>query len=149
MTKHVTPFRLAGGLAVLFCAAHTIGGMLTQSSLGAASDEVFASMKSTHFDFNGADCTWYGFWLGFGLTVSIFLLLVVLAALLLDRVTIVAWPQVAPLAWGVVVAMAFNGVIAWRHFFAGPTIFSAAIVALLVTGIVRKGRAAKTASVPA
>jgi hypothetical protein len=142
--KHFTLFRIAAYLTLLFCAAHTAGGMLAQESLGAASDAVFAAMKSTHFDFNGADSTWYGFWFGFGLTVSAFLLLVAGTALVLDRVTPEAWPQVQPIAWGLILAMAFNGVIAHRYFFAGPTAFSVVIVALLVAGTLRKSRTVST-----
>lgn len=140
--NYFTPFRIAAYLALLFCAGHTLGGMIVQKSLGPASDVVLAAMKSTHFVFNGADCTWYGFWFGFGLTVSAFLLLVAVTALVLDRVTPDAWPQVQPIAWALIVAMAFNGVMAWRYFFAGPTIFSVVIVALLVAGTLLKARRA-------
>jgi hypothetical protein len=138
--KVFTTFRVAAALALLFCAGHTLGGMLGQKSLGAASDAVFAAMKSTHFDFNGADCTWYGFWFGFGLTVSVFLLLVAAIALTLDRVGPEAWPQVRPLAWALIAAMSANGLVAWRYFFLGPILLSVAIVTLLILGTVRKGR---------
>jgi hypothetical protein len=141
--KHFTLFRIAAYLTLLFCAGHTVGGMLAQKSLGSASDVVFAAMKATHFEFNGADCTWYGFWFGFGLTVSAFLVLVAVTALVLDRVTPEAWPQVQSIAWALIAAMAFNGVIAWRYFFAGPTVFSVVIVALLIAGTLRKRRAAE------
>jgi hypothetical protein len=138
--KVFTTFRVAAALAVLFCAGHTLGGMLGQKSLGAASDAVFSAMKATHFDVNGADCTWYGFWFGFGLTVSVFLLLVAAIALTLDRVAPEAWPQVRPLAWALIAAMFANGLVAWRYFFLGPTLLSVAIVTLLILGTVRKGR---------
>ena len=140
--KHFTLFRIAAYLTLLFCTAHTAGGMLAQKSLGPAADAVFAAMKSTHFDFNGADSTWYGFWFGFGLTVSAFLVLVAVVAFVLDRVTPDVWPQVQVIAWALVVAMTFNGIIAWRYFFAGPTAFSVVIVGLLVAGAIRKARAA-------
>jgi hypothetical protein len=145
--KHFTLFRIAAYLTLLFCMAHTTGGMLAQKSLGPAADTVFAAMKSTHFDFNGADSTWYGFWFGFGLTVSAFLVLVAVVAFVLDRVTPDVWPQVQGIAWALVVAMTFNGVIAWRYFFAGPTAFSVVIVGLLVAGAIRKARAAAAAPV--
>jgi hypothetical protein len=143
--KHFTFFRIAAYLTLLFCTAHTAGGMLAQKSLGPAADAVFAAMKSTHFDFNGADSTWYGFWFGFGLTVSAFLVLVAVVAFVLDRVTPDVWPQVQVLAWALILAMTFNGVIAWRYFFAGPTVFSVVIVGLLVAGAIRKARAAAAA----
>ncbi|HEX2669456.1 MAG TPA: hypothetical protein VHM25_01225 [Polyangiaceae bacterium] len=140
--KNITAFRSASVLLFIFCLMHTGGGMLAQKSLGAASDTVFEAMKRTHFDFNGADCTWYGFWFGFGMTVSVFLLLVAVSALTLDRVTPETWPQVRPLAWALIAAMVANGIVAWRYFFAGPTIFSGLIVLLLIAGTMRKERRA-------
>ncbi len=144
--RFFTPFRIATYLLVLFCAGHTAGGMLAQKSLGPASDAVFEQMKSVHFNFNGADTTWYGMWMGFGLTVSAFLLLVALAAWKLDAVPPEAWPGVSVIAWGMVAAMAFNTVMSVKYFFAGPIAFGALITALLIGGIVRKSRAVKNAS---
>jgi hypothetical protein len=144
--RFFTPFRIATYLSVLFCAGHTAGGMLGQKSLGVASDVVFAQMKAVHFDFNGADATWYGFWMGFGLTVSAFLLVVALTAWQLDAVAPQAWPTVQVIAWGLVAAMAFNTVMSVKYFFAGPVAFGSLITVLLAVGIVRKSRAVRTAS---
>ena len=65
--KSVTFYRAATLLLLFFCAGHTIGGMLLQSSRGAEADAVFEAMKTVEFNFNGATCTWYNFWFGFGL----------------------------------------------------------------------------------
>jgi ABC-type nitrate/sulfonate/bicarbonate transport system permease component len=69
--KYLTPYRIATYLLVLFFLGHTAGGMLAQKSLGPESDAVFAAMKSVRFVFNGATCTWYDFWFGFGLTPKV------------------------------------------------------------------------------
>ena len=143
--KHFTLYRIAAYLTLFFFAGHTAGGMIQQKSLGPASDAVFDAMKATHFQFNGSDCTWYGFWFGFGLTVSAFLVLVAVTTLVLDRVTPQAWLQVQAIAWTVIAAMAFNGIMAFRYFFAGPTVFSVIIVALLIAGTLKKSRAAAAA----
>ena len=95
--KNITAFRSASVLLFIFCLMHTGGGMLAQKSLGVASDTVFEAMKRTHFDFNGADCTWYGFWFGFGLTASIFLLLSAIVAWELERIPNELWPRLC--AW--------------------------------------------------
>src|SRR5580658_7056815 len=84
--KYLGVYRIATYLLVLVCAGHTAGGMLAQNSLGPESDAVFSSMKAVHFNFNGGDCTWYGFWFAFGLTTSAFLLFsAVVAWTLADR----------------------------------------------------------------
>ena len=138
--KYLTPLRVASLLLVLFCALHSAGGMLSRASLGAASDAVFDSMQRVHFQFNGADCTWYGFWFGFGLTASAFLLLSAVIAWELERVPPSLWPQLRLLAWALVVSHIFNTVLAWKYFFAGPGVFGILITLLLAAGILRNER---------
>jgi hypothetical protein len=140
--KQITLFRTASVLLVFFCVLHTLGGMISQKSLGAASDSVFEQMKRVHFDFNGADCTWYGFWFGFGLTVSAFLLLSAIIAWELSGVDLALWPQLRCIAWALVASQAFNTVISWKYFFAGPGTFGVVITLLLAAGTVRKQRLA-------
>jgi hypothetical protein len=147
--KVITPFRVASGLLVVFCVMHTLGGMLAQKSLGADSDAVFAAMKRVHFDFNGADSTWYGFWFGFGLTVSAFLLLSAVMAWMFERIPPESWPQVSVVAWALIVSHAINTVLAWQYFFAGPGVFGILITGLLIAGTIRKQWAhARTLSAP-
>jgi len=140
--KHITPFRVASVLLFVFCLMHTGGGMLAQKSLGPASDTVFEAMKRVHFDFNGADCTWYGFWFGFGLTASIFLLLSALVAWELERVPNELWPRLGLIPWAFVVSHAANTVLSWKYFFAGPGVFGVVISLLLAAGTLRKSRRA-------
>jgi hypothetical protein len=139
--KRLKPFRIASALLLVFCVMHTLGGMLAQKSLGAASDAVFESMKRVHFVFNGADATWYGFWFGLGLTVSAFLALSAFIAWKLDAVTADSWPQVSSIAWALVASHIFNTVLAWKYFFAGPGVFGVLISGLLVVGTLQKRRA--------
>lgn len=150
--KVVTPFRVASVLLVIFCVMHTAGGMLAQKSLGPASDTVFDAMKRVHFTFNGSDSTWYGFWFGFGLTASIFLLLSAVIAWQLESVPAELWPRLRVIAWALVAAQVGNTVLAWKYFFAGPGTFGVLISVLLAVGIVRKTRpvrfATNVASVP-
>jgi len=119
---------------------HTGGGMLAQKSLGPASDTVFDAMKSVHFDFNGADSTWYGFWFGFGLTTSIFLLLSSIVAWQFERIPSELWPGLQVIAWAFVASHVANTVLAWKYFFAGPGVFGILISVLLAIGTLRKSR---------
>jgi hypothetical protein len=140
--RFFTPYRLATYLLLVFCLGHTAGGMLGQKSMGAAADSVFAAMKSVHFQFNGADVTWYGMWFAFGLTASIFLLLSAVTAWQLDQVPAQAWPAVRPIAWALVVAQAANTVLSFEYFFLGPGILGVLITALLTAGASGARRAA-------
>jgi hypothetical protein len=140
--KHITAFRVASVLLFVFCVMHTAGGMLAQKSLGPASDAVFDAMKSVHFDFNGADSTWYGFWFGFGITASIFLLLSAVVAWQLERVPLEHWPSVELISWAFVVSHVGNTAISWKYFFTGPGVFGTLITLLLGVGTLRKSRRA-------
>jgi hypothetical protein len=138
--KYLSPYRIAAYLLVLFCAGHTAGGMLSQQSFGPESDAVFASMKAVHFSLNGASVTWYGFWFGFGLMVSVFLLFSALVAWQLDKVEPANWPAVAVIAWTLVASHVCNAVLSWTYFFAGPGVLATVIAVLLGAGAWRKGR---------
>ena len=139
--KYFTPYRIATYLLVLFFAGHTGGGMLSQKSLGSASDQVFSAMKSVHFTFNGADATWYGFWFGFGLLASVFLAFSAVVTWQLDKVPKASWPAVSVIAWAFVVAQACNAVLSLTYFFAGPGIFATLVTLLSGLGAWRKQRA--------
>jgi hypothetical protein len=136
--RFFTPFRIASYLLVLFCTLHTVGGMLAQNSLGLAADAVFEGMKRVHFDFNGSDATWYGFWFGFGITTSIFLLLSGMIAWQLDAVPPESWRPVGPIAWALFAAHVANTIISWKYFFSGPAVFGVLISLLIAAGAYRK-----------
>jgi hypothetical protein len=140
--RYLTPYRLAAYVLVVFCAGHTAGGMLSQRSFGPQSDAVFAAMKSVQFNFNGASCTWYGFWFGFGLMVSVFLLLSALIAWQLDKVPPESWSLVSVLAWALVVAHLCNAILSFTYFFAGPGFLASGATLLLGAGALRKQSAA-------
>jgi hypothetical protein len=135
--KHFGVYRIASYLLVLFCLGHTAGGMLGQKSLGPQSDAVFASMKAVHFDFNGGDCTWYGFWFGFGLTASVFLSFSAVAAFCLSRVPPAGWTNVSAIAWALFAAHVVNAALTWAYFFPGAAILATVIAALLGAGAFR------------
>jgi hypothetical protein len=141
IVKYLTPYKIAAYLLAFFFTGHTFGGMLGQKSMGPASDTVFEAMKSVHFDFNGADSTWYGFWFGFGLYASVFLLFSIVVAWQLDQVERASWPAVSTMAWAFVATHAAGTVLCWAYFFAGPGVCSTLVTGLLAAGALRKQRA--------
>lgn len=140
--KYFTPYKASVYLLLLFFTGHTFGGMLAQKSLGPASDQVFEAMKAVHFDFRGADSTWYGFWFGFGLMVSAYLLFSAFVLWHLDRIPASSFAVVAPIAWAVVVTQFATAVLGYLYFFAGPTTFACVITALVTWGTLRKSKSA-------
>jgi hypothetical protein len=136
--KYFTPYRIATYLLVFFFLGHTGGGMIAQKSLGPESDAVFSAMKSVRFVLNGSTCTWYGFWFGFGLITSVFLLLSAVIAWQLDRVPPSSWPVVSTIAWAFFASQVANAILAWLYFFAGPGIFATLVSVLAAMGALRK-----------
>lgn len=136
--RHFSPFKISTYLTLLFFVGHTFGGMFGQASMGPASDQVFDAMKSVHFDFNGSDSTWYGFWFGFGLMVSVYLLLTAFITWRLDRISPQQFALVAPFAWGIAVTQAAIAVLSVMYFFAGPATFATLVTLLVVAGTLRK-----------
>jgi hypothetical protein len=124
-------FRIAAVVLALFFAGHTFGGMIMQKSMGPASDVVFASMKTVHFDFNGSSRTWYDFWFGFGLTASVFLAFSTFASWHFGRLPASAWPAVGSLVWGLCAACGALSALSFLYFFVGPGLFGA-VAALLI-----------------
>lgn len=144
--KNFTPYKIATYLLLLFFTGHTFGGMLSQRSMGPESDQVFEAMKSVHFSFNGADSTWYGFWFGFGLMASAYLLLTAFITWWLDRVPPREFRLFAPIAWGLAAAQGATAVLSTLYFFAGPATFGTVITVLLAVGTVRKSRLANASA---
>lgn len=135
MHLSIRPSRAAAGLLLVFAITHTIGGLLFPPSNGLTADAVLASMKSTHFDFNGSDCTYYGFHMGFGLIATVYKVLSAALAWILGGEQVLLNPAVReaqrPLAWVLLYSQAATAFLSWKYFFAGPGVFSTVIVLLL------------------
>lgn len=117
---------------------HTGGGMLSHKNVVPEAEAVLSAMKAVHFNINGSSCTWYGFWFGSELMVSVFLLFSAVAAWQLDKVRPESWPAVSVIVWALVASHAANSVLSWVHFFVAPGLLSALIKLLLAVGALRK-----------
>ena len=63
-------YKIASVLLFLFAIGHTTG-LLKPKSFGKEGDEVLASMHSVHVHVMGSDRTFWDFYIGFGLLVSV------------------------------------------------------------------------------
>jgi len=132
------PFRSAAYLLVLYCLLHTAGGMRATRSFGAEADAVFDQMKTVQFVFNGSPSTWYGFWFGFGIMFSVFLILSAVIAWQLNKVAPAAWSNVSVIAWALCLAHLVTAFLSWKYFFLAPALFGVAISSLTAYGAYRK-----------
>ena len=113
-------FRGAAVLLALGAVAHTLGGMLGTARKGPGAgpdaDRVLADMRSIRFEWRGAQCTWYGFWMGNGLSVSALLVLPVALLWLLGTTTPGAAGPLLPLAWIVTSTLGLLSALGARYF---------------------------------
>jgi hypothetical protein len=113
-------YRSAAILLALGTLGHTLGGMLGIARKGpqggAEGDRVFADMKAVRFDWRGASCTWFGFWMGNGLGVSALLLPVIVALWTLGGAAPGAAGPLLPIAWAVTASLVLLAAIGVRYF---------------------------------
>jgi hypothetical protein len=98
-------------------------------------------MKAVHFRCQTADCTWFGFYVGFGWMVSVFLLLSAGMAWFLGGLGPGERRAVRPLTWMLFLSHAAGAVLAWTYFFVAPGVFATAVALLLGWECVTAARA--------
>jgi len=131
-------YRIASGLLVLFAIGHTLG--FRQVDPGWGAEGVVGALKSLRFDVQGFTRTYWDFYTGFGLFVTVFLVFAAVLAWQLGSV-----PQNVLRAMPVVpwtLALSFMGVtfLSWRYFFVVPIAFSAVITLCLLLAAWVAGR---------
>jgi hypothetical protein len=136
-------YRISSILLLLFAAGHTLGFRQIDPQWGV--DSLVQSMKTIHFNANGSDRTYWDFFVGFGLFVTV---LMVFAAIVawqfgsLPRETLAAM-RVS--AWGFALCFALVAYICWRYVFILPVVFSTAVFVCLAAGAWLSGRKGITA----
>ncbi|MDB5218026.1 MAG: hypothetical protein JWO86_5953 [Myxococcaceae bacterium] len=146
-TRYFNAFRVASYLLVLYAVGHTLGAVVATPHFGPESDAVVVTMKSVHVWSQSADCTWYGFYRGFGIFVSVYFLFSVFVAWRLGGMSEQERPTLMPIAWALFVSHVAGTAVAWIYFFPTPIAFSIAITALLGFGCVRTSFGARRTAV--
>jgi hypothetical protein len=126
--------RIASVVGLLFAVGHTSGGPWTPSGeAGAAS--VVEAMKSVSFDAMGTNRSYWEFYFGFGVSISVYMF--VQAALLWLHGTLakVQPASVRPFVVVLLASYAANGFVAWRYFFVLPLVLSVAMVICLALAL--------------
>jgi hypothetical protein len=134
-------YRIASILLIVFLLSHTLGGMLSGRSHGIAADTVLATMKGVRFDCMGSDCTYYGYYFGFGLLFSVFLLFSAWLAWFLGGLAPAELARLAPVTWAFFASHVLVAALGWAYFFIAPQIVSTLIAVLLGSACVRSARA--------
>ena len=131
-------YRISSILLLLFAAGHTVGFRQIDPKWGV--DSVVQSMKSIHFNVNGSDRTYWDFFVGFGLFVTVLMLLASIVAWQFGSLSPETLAAMRVSAWGFVVCFAVVAYLSWRYFFVIPIVFSMAILVCLTAGAWLSGK---------
>jgi hypothetical protein len=126
--------RISAAISLLFAIGHSLGGMKTWSPMG--DNDVLKSMANVQFDVMGVSRSYLDFFMGFGWSISVAL---VLQSVLLWQLASLAQSDAArtrPMIAAFAVATLASGVIAWRFIFPVPALFSAVLLMVLVAAYV-------------
>lgn len=133
-------YRIASVLLLLFAAGHTAGFLQVDPKWGV--DSLVAAMRSTHFDVNGSIRTYWDFYIGFGLFITVLLVFSAVLTWQLGGVPTGTLAQMRGTAWALVVCFGAVAILSWKYFFAIPVVFSILILICLTAAAWRSAKAA-------
>jgi hypothetical protein len=123
--------RIASVLSLIHCVLHTAGGVFGSPKHGAEEIAVIENMKSHSFDFMGSMRSYWDFLFGYGLFVTINLLV---QAILFWQLS--GFAKTNPASTRLIVALFFfncigAAIVSWRYFFIAPAVTQLLIAACL------------------
>jgi hypothetical protein len=122
-------YRISSVLLLLFAVGHTLGFRETDPKWGA--DSLIALMRSVRFDAQGFSRTYWDFFVGFGLFVSVFLVFAAVLAWQLGGLAPETLALMRGPAWALVICVAAVAILSWRYFFIVPLVFAVLITVCL------------------
>ncbi len=136
--KYSHSLRIASVIALLFAIGHTMGAMESWSPPGETS--VLDAMRSFRFDAMGVSRTYWDFYFGFGLFISVFLLLQAVVLWQLTSIAIADPIRARPLIATFFIGAVSSALLAWKFIFTIPVVFSATISIFLGLAFVAVSR---------
>ena len=131
--------RLAAVLTLLYCAGHTMGMPWTPYTNPEATS-ILEALKSHSFEADGFKGTYWDIYFGFGLIISVYLLV---QAVVLWQVASLAKTdaiRVRPIVVSFLVAFVINAALSWKYFFIVPVVIAGLTAICLAIALVMTGR---------
>jgi hypothetical protein len=130
--------RVSAVVSLLFTIGHFMGGTRSWSPM--SGNPVLESMRTVRFHVMGVDRSYLDFYLGFGHTATVNLLLQSVLLWMLGNVARTQAALVRPMIAAFTVAAAVAGAIAWRYILPVPALCSLALCATLTVALVAAHR---------
>lgn len=146
MRRLFNPYRLASIVLLLNLLGHSFGALINTPDFGSESLRIAAIMKSAHFQAQGFDVTFYGFYEGFGWSVSVFLGFSAWITWVLGGWTVEFRRRLSAVTGALLLSYVLQLVICWKYFFPIPIVFTLVIILLLGVGFLQDRRASPAAS---
>jgi hypothetical protein len=131
--------RIAAIIMLLFFVGHTSGIPWTPA-VGPAEMAVIDAMKGHSFDVIGSTRTYWDFYLGFGVIISVYQLLLAVVLWQLAGLAKTDAARLRPIIASLLIAFVANAILAWKYFFAIPVVMSVVIAIVLALAFYAAGK---------
>ena len=129
--------RIASVISLIFTAGHTMGGLRKWSPMG--DNAVLKAMTDVRFDTMGANRSYLDFFMGFGWSLSVFMVMQTILLWQLASLARIDPARLRPMIAVIALATVASGVIAWRFIFPVPAVFSGVLALALALAYVVAG----------
>jgi hypothetical protein len=129
-------YRTASLILIVYCVLHSYGALIATPAFGQSSDAVLASMRAVHFSAQGFNDSWYGFYLGFGWFVSVFLASSAAQLWIIGERRLTERHKDRAIVGVMAVAYAIGVWLCTRYLFPAALIFSAAVLLAILWGLI-------------
>jgi hypothetical protein len=130
-------YRTASVLLILFALGHTLGFRRVDPRWKL--DSIIAALRSTHFEVQGLNRTYWDFYVGFGLFVTILLLFTAILTWQLGGLPKDHLSDMRLVAWSLAACFVVVTFLSWKYFFIVPVIFSGVVAICLILAALAAG----------
>jgi hypothetical protein len=131
-------YRIAFVLLILFAVGHTLGFRRVDPRWGV--DSLIQQLRSTHFDVQGFNRSYWDFFTGFGFFVTILLLFAAIVSWQLGSLPKESLSTMSLITWGLAICFIVVTFLSYQYFFMVPVVFSGATAVCLILGAWLAGR---------
>jgi hypothetical protein len=143
--KTSTLLRIAAVLMFLYFVGHTFGAPWTPGE-APADIAVVNAMKSDHFPVIGTSRSYWDFYFGFGLVISVMQLLQAVVLWQLGSLARTDAARLRPIIAAFFLSLVVNAILGWMYFFAIPIVMALLIAICLLLAFVSARRTTATAA---
>ena len=130
-------YRTASVLLILFALGHTLGFRRVDPRWKL--DSIIAALRSTHFEVQGLNRTYWDFYVGFGLFATILLLFTAILTWQLGGLPKDHLSEMRLVAWSLAACFVVVTFLSWKYFFIVPVIFSGVVAIFLILAALAAG----------